>query len=188
MERPRGCLWLAVVVLVALTVGCTGQAPTATPGGPPSVGVRIPVTQPFRVIAGEGSVWVLSRGPMPCSPARPCTVARIDPGSNRLVGTPTRLPADGWDLASARARSGRPSSTDAWSGSMLARDGSARGSLRVRSTLGRWSPLAAGSSGPATMTSATRAARCPRSIRPPIAWWAASPAWEARRASPLRCF
>jgi DNA-binding beta-propeller fold protein YncE len=44
-------------------------------------------------------VWVLSRGPRPCSPAAPCTVARIDPGSNRLVGTPTRLPADGWDLA-----------------------------------------------------------------------------------------
>jgi DNA-binding beta-propeller fold protein YncE len=36
---------------------------------------------------------------MPCSPAEPCTVSRIDPGSNRLVGTPTRLPADGWDLA-----------------------------------------------------------------------------------------
>jgi DNA-binding beta-propeller fold protein YncE len=51
------------------------------------------------VIAGEGSVWVLSRGPRPCSPARPCTVSRIDPGANRLVGTPTRLPADGWDLA-----------------------------------------------------------------------------------------
>jgi len=36
---------------------------------------------------------------MPCSPAQPCTVSRIDPGSNRLVGQPTRLPADGWDLA-----------------------------------------------------------------------------------------
>jgi virginiamycin B lyase len=44
-------------------------------------------------------VWVLSRGRMPCSLPRPCTVSRIDPGSNRLVGTPTRLPADGWDLA-----------------------------------------------------------------------------------------
>jgi DNA-binding beta-propeller fold protein YncE len=100
MERPRGCRWLALVVLrAALTVGCTGQAPTATPGGPPSAGIHIPVPQPFRVAAGAGSVWVLSRGPRPCSPARPCTVARIDPGSNRLVGTPTRLPADGWDLA-----------------------------------------------------------------------------------------
>jgi DNA-binding beta-propeller fold protein YncE len=51
------------------------------------------------VAAGAGSVWVLSRGPRSCSPAEPCTVARIDPDANRLVGTPTRLPADGWDLA-----------------------------------------------------------------------------------------
>jgi virginiamycin B lyase len=100
MERPRGCRRLVVVMLLAaLTVGCTSQAPTATPGGSPSVGIHIPVPQPFRVITGEGTVWVLSRGPTPCSPSRPCTVARIDPGSNRLVGTPTRLPADGWDLA-----------------------------------------------------------------------------------------
>jgi DNA-binding beta-propeller fold protein YncE len=96
----RGCLCLAVVLLLAAaTVGCTGQLPATTPSGPPSVGVHIPVPQPFRVAAGQGSVWVLSRGPMPCSPAAPCTVARIDPGTNRLVGTPTRLPADGWDLA-----------------------------------------------------------------------------------------
>jgi DNA-binding beta-propeller fold protein YncE len=96
----RGSLWLAVVVLLAAaTSGCTGQPPTATPSGPPSVGVRIPVPQPFRVAAGAGSVWVLSRGPRPCPPAEPCTVSRIDPGSNRQVGTPTRLPADGWDLA-----------------------------------------------------------------------------------------
>jgi len=69
------------------------------PSGEPSVRVHIPIPQPFRVAAGEGSVWVLSRGPMPCSHPEPCTVSRIDPGSNRLVGTPTRLPADGWDLA-----------------------------------------------------------------------------------------
>jgi DNA-binding beta-propeller fold protein YncE len=100
MRPPRRCRWLAVVVLLAaLPVGCTGQAPTTTPSGPPSVGIRIPVPQPFRVAAGEGFIWVLSRGPKPCSAARPCTVSRIDPGANRLVGTPTRLPADGWDLA-----------------------------------------------------------------------------------------
>jgi DNA-binding beta-propeller fold protein YncE len=97
----RGRLRLAVrvMLLAAVAVGCTGQPPATPPSGEPSVGVRIPVPQPFRVAAGEGSVWVLSRGPMPCSPPRPCTVARIDPGSNRLVGQPTRLPADGWDLA-----------------------------------------------------------------------------------------
>jgi DNA-binding beta-propeller fold protein YncE len=96
----RGCLWLAVVVLLAAaTAGCTGQPPAAAPSGPPSVGVRIALPQPFRVAVGAGLVWVLSRGPRPCSPAEPCTVSRIDPGSNRLVGTPTRLPAGGWDLA-----------------------------------------------------------------------------------------
>jgi len=100
MERPRGCRWLALVVLLAaLTVGCSGHTPATRPSGPPSVGIRIPVPQPFRVAAGAGSVWVLSRDPRGCSPSRPCTVARIDPRSNRLVGTPTRLPADGWDLA-----------------------------------------------------------------------------------------
>jgi hypothetical protein len=96
----RGCLRLAVVVLLAAaTMGCTGQPPTTTPSRPPSIGIRIPVPQPFRVAAGAGSVWVLSRGPRPCSPTAPCTVARIDPSSNQLVGQPTRLPADGWDLA-----------------------------------------------------------------------------------------
>jgi virginiamycin B lyase len=99
-SSPWCCLRLAVVVLLAaLPVGCTRQPPATRPSGPPPVGVHIPVPQPFRVAAGEGSVWVLSRGPRPCSPATPCTVARIDPDTNRLVGTPTRLPADGWDLA-----------------------------------------------------------------------------------------
>jgi virginiamycin B lyase len=95
----RGCRWLAVVVLLALPVGCSGQAPATPPSDEPSVGIHIPVPQPFRLAAGGGSVWVLSRGPRPCSPAQPCTVSRFDPGINRLVGTPTRLPADEWDLA-----------------------------------------------------------------------------------------
>jgi DNA-binding beta-propeller fold protein YncE len=99
-SRLRSRLRLAVVVLLAAaTMGCTGQPPATRPSGAPSIGIRITVPQPFRVAAGAGSVWVLSRGPRPCSPAAPCTVARIDPGANRLVGTPTRLPADGWDLA-----------------------------------------------------------------------------------------
>jgi hypothetical protein len=110
-------LAIGTVLLAAVTVGCTGRQPATRPGGEPSVGVRIPVPQPFRVAAGKGSVWVLSRGPMPCSPPRPCTVSRLDPGSNRLVGTPARLPADypptGGVSPSVPARCGRPSSTDA---------------------------------------------------------------------------
>jgi DNA-binding beta-propeller fold protein YncE len=128
MEPPRGCLWLAVVVLLAaLPVGCTGQPPATAPSGPTSIGIRIPVPQPFRVAAGAGSVWVLSRGPGPCTPAAPCTVARIDPGANRLVGTPTRLPADGWDLAVgagsvwATQFDGRLIRIDAWTGRIRAR-------------------------------------------------------------------
>jgi DNA-binding beta-propeller fold protein YncE len=97
------CCWLrptvGALVLVAAAVGCTGQPRATTPNGAPSIGIRIPVPQPFRVAAGAGSVWILSRGPTSCAPARSCTVSRIDPDSNRLVGTPTRLPADGWDLA-----------------------------------------------------------------------------------------
>jgi virginiamycin B lyase len=97
------CCWLPLTVgallLVVAAVGCTGRQAPTRPGGQGSITARIPVPQPFRVAVGAGSVWVLSRGRMPCSPARPCTVSRIDPGSNRLVGQPTRLPADGWDLA-----------------------------------------------------------------------------------------
>ena len=45
----------------------------------------------FRVATGEGSVWVLTRAPNPA-------VWRIDPKSNEVVGEPTRLPVDPWDL------------------------------------------------------------------------------------------
>jgi DNA-binding beta-propeller fold protein YncE len=77
-----------------------GGDSSSTSPGERAVGVRIRVPgQPFRVAAGEGYVWVLNRAPRPCSSAQPCTVSRIDPATNRLVGEPTPLPADGWDLA-----------------------------------------------------------------------------------------
>jgi virginiamycin B lyase len=103
------CCWLrptvGALLLAAAAMACTGrQAATTTsvePSAPsvPSVGIRIPVPRPFRLAAGEGAVWVLSRGRMACAPLQPCTVWRIDPRSNRVVGEPTSLPADGWDLA-----------------------------------------------------------------------------------------
>jgi hypothetical protein len=126
-------------------------------------------------------------GPQP----RPDAVLAQGRGPSR-ASTPARTGWSGRQPAcqpmggisqSAPARYGRPSSTDASSGSMLARDGSARGSRRVRSTSSPRSPLEEGSSGLATMTSATRAARCRRSIQPPIRSSATFPASEARRAS-----
>lgn len=54
---------------------------------------------PFRVAAGERSVWVLDHPPTGCSPRRRCSVSRIDPASNRVVGRRTWLPAHAWDLA-----------------------------------------------------------------------------------------
>jgi virginiamycin B lyase len=91
---------LGAVAVVAGAMACNGGESRSGSEGEGSVGVHIPVPgQPFRVAAGEGSVWVLSRAPMPCTPARPCTVSRIDPGTNRVLGKPVPLPADAWDLA-----------------------------------------------------------------------------------------
>src|SRR5215211_4388539 len=104
-----GCLRLTVVVLLAAaTVGCTGQPPVTTSSGEPSVGIQIPVPQPFRVAAAAGSVWVLSRGPMPCSPAQPCTVARIDPNATGWSGHRPACQPTGGTWPSAPARSGQP--------------------------------------------------------------------------------
>jgi DNA-binding beta-propeller fold protein YncE len=92
----------AAVALVAAATGCMSgksEDEAARPRDRPAhVRIRVP-GHPFRVAAGEGYVWVLNRAPRPCTAARPCTVSRIDPRSNRVVGRPTRLPADGWELA-----------------------------------------------------------------------------------------
>ena len=37
--------------------------------------------------------------PTGCSRRRPCTVTRVDPWTNRIVGQPTRLPVEPWSLA-----------------------------------------------------------------------------------------
>jgi DNA-binding beta-propeller fold protein YncE len=47
---------------------------------------------PFSVATGEGLVWALTRKPA-------AAVWRIDPRSNRVVGTPTSLPVDPWNIA-----------------------------------------------------------------------------------------
>ena len=83
---------MAAGVVVAAS-GCTTR-PAGPPGptrGPVAARIRLP-TVPVWVATGEGSVWALTRQPVPA-------VWRIDPRSNRVVGTPTRLPVEPWSLA-----------------------------------------------------------------------------------------
>jgi len=55
-----------------------------------SARIRVPAPA-FRIAAGAGSVWAISRAP-------DAAVVRIDPASNTVVGAPTPLPVDPWDL------------------------------------------------------------------------------------------
>jgi hypothetical protein len=83
--------------------------------------IRVPGLA-FRVATGEGSVWVLTRAPNPA-------VWRIDPSSNQVVGEPTRLPVDPWDLVvgsgsvwvAPNGADGRITRIDADSGRITAR-------------------------------------------------------------------
>ena len=77
---------------------------------------------PFRVVTGAGFVWALTRVPN-------SAVWRIDPNSNEVVGKPTPLPVDGWDLAvgagsvwvAPNGADGRLTRIDARSGRITAR-------------------------------------------------------------------
>jgi DNA-binding beta-propeller fold protein YncE len=97
--RPFGLLtFLLGVALGGLGAGCLGsESENAS-----EVTARIDVPgHPFRIAAGRDFVWVLTRGLAgACAPPRqPCTVLRIDPRANRVVGRPIPLPRDAWDLA-----------------------------------------------------------------------------------------
>jgi outer membrane protein assembly factor BamB len=81
------------------TVGVAGSQPEPR-GAAIEARIPIPGGAPFRAGTGAGYVWVLQHPPTGCRPlSRPCRVIRIDPATNRVVGKPTRLPADAWDLA-----------------------------------------------------------------------------------------
>jgi DNA-binding beta-propeller fold protein YncE len=101
-------IWLraAAVIAVGIAVaasGCTTGRPseppssTGTSSTPPEseeaivARIRLPVS-PFSVATGEGWVWALTRQPA-------AAVWRIDPNTNRPVGTPIRLPVDPWHIA-----------------------------------------------------------------------------------------
>jgi DNA-binding beta-propeller fold protein YncE len=91
----------ALVLAVApgwLGAGCSGGESASQS----EITARIDVPgHPFRIAAGPDSVWVLTRGLAgACAPPRrPCTVLRIDPRTNLVVGRPISLPRDAWDLA-----------------------------------------------------------------------------------------
>lgn len=96
--RPFGVPFVLAAALGGLGVGCLGgESKSAS-----HISARIDVPgHPFRIAAGRDFVWVLTRGLAgACAPPRqPCTVLRIDPRSNRVVGKPISLPRDAWDLA-----------------------------------------------------------------------------------------
>jgi DNA-binding beta-propeller fold protein YncE len=96
--RARALCVLALSpVFGALAAGCSGDGSDG--GSRISARIRVP-GHPFRIAAGTRFIWVLGRGPAgACSVGRPCTVFRIDPETNRVVGKPTRLRMDAWDLA-----------------------------------------------------------------------------------------
>jgi DNA-binding beta-propeller fold protein YncE len=98
---------LAVAVLVA-AAGCSGATDTPStprstqpPPAPTGTGATVPAFDRGRFAAviplpgaatmtvADGRLWVLGAG----------TVVRIDPMSNRVVGTPLRVPADAEAIA-----------------------------------------------------------------------------------------
>jgi DNA-binding beta-propeller fold protein YncE len=86
------------VALGGFAVSCSGDGSESRS----SITARIDVPgHPFRIAVGRDFVWVLTRGLAgACAPPRqPCTVLRIDPGTNRVVGKPISLPRDAWDIA-----------------------------------------------------------------------------------------
>ena len=88
---------LGTALALSVTV-CPVQAETNA--SPITARISVP-GHLFRIAAGKRYLWVLSRGATgACAPGE-CTVLRIDPRTNRVVGRATVLPADGWDLVAA---------------------------------------------------------------------------------------
>jgi hypothetical protein len=115
---------VAPCLVAMLLAACTGDAPSAPPrvqtsadaprtaspseaeantsaqGDEWKIGARIqvPRTAPFQIAIGYRYVWVLQRDAEGgCSRSTPCSLSRIDPRTNRVVGTPTRV-GDAWGL------------------------------------------------------------------------------------------
>jgi DNA-binding beta-propeller fold protein YncE len=88
---------LGAALALSVTV-CPVQAETNA--SPITARISVP-GHPFRIAAGKRYLWVLSRGARGACPSGECGVLRVDPETNRVVGRPTSLPADGWDLVAA---------------------------------------------------------------------------------------
>jgi streptogramin lyase len=97
--RMIGARALAALILAGAVAAVVGWGVDAGSGAvrESRIVARIHVGgNPFRVETGGGYAWVLRRS-SPCARAG-CTLVRIDPSTNRAVGTPTRLPGDPWGL------------------------------------------------------------------------------------------
>jgi hypothetical protein len=93
--RKLRVLLIAAAALLAGVGGAVGYftfrgVDARAPGSQIEARIQVPGSV-FRVATGDGSVLVLTRAPNPA-------VWRIDPKSNEVVGPPTRLPVDPWDL------------------------------------------------------------------------------------------
>jgi DNA-binding beta-propeller fold protein YncE len=100
--RPVRRLALRTIVVAAVLAGLAVACSGAESDPASQITARIDVPgHPFRIAAGREFVWVLTRGLAgACAPpGRPCTVLRIDPRTNRVIGEPIPLPHDAWDLA-----------------------------------------------------------------------------------------
>jgi len=89
---------LAATILVFLLTSCSGEEKRSADA---QIAARIHVPgRPFSAAAGSGLLWVVSRSfsPHGCSNALPCSVIRIDPRSNHVVGRPIPVPAEPWSI------------------------------------------------------------------------------------------
>ena len=93
VSRRTAVVAVVAVCLVAGAAGCRESESSEPERAGPGIAARIDLpSSPFAIAVGEGSVWVLTRSPR-------AAVWRIDPKSNRVVGTPTALPVAPWSIA-----------------------------------------------------------------------------------------
>ena len=122
IERVRRRGWVAIVILVAgvVALATTAFRPGTHEASPMSTHIKLPGPA-FNITTGEGFVWVLIRSAQGCLQVGHCSVVRIDPKTNEVVGKPIRL-ADAWSFAVGGGSvwvtqfNGRLARIDPWTG------------------------------------------------------------------------